>query len=299
MTAPHESRERQFHELNPGYSRTNHSIGHRRLGGRHARRRGFARPVYAHRSRSAHRRRDCQRPPAFRHAALWLCSTGRSRSACCRCETESTRTRPKPRPYLVEGKPSYFGGFAKFNLTDLPHWGRLADVVRSGDAGRRRHENRESVLGGPGDLDRALGVSDRRGRGQDAQSRHRRSDFDPGRRRRIGRLLGRLAENEHRGHLDAARLVKRQSGGSRVRGPTRSRRAVSHDRRRLSHDRFRRVALRPGDLLPHRPRRAARRKHRRVSQVPPRAQAGRHAAGRRLRANGRSFGPALRTAFSL
>jgi ubiquinone/menaquinone biosynthesis C-methylase UbiE len=39
---------------------------------------------------------------------------------------------PEAAAYLVEGKPSYFGGFAKFNFTDLPHWARLGDVVRSG-----------------------------------------------------------------------------------------------------------------------------------------------------------------------
>lgn len=39
---------------------------------------------------------------------------------------------PEAAAYLVEGKPSYFGGFTKFNLTDLPHWARLTDVVRTG-----------------------------------------------------------------------------------------------------------------------------------------------------------------------
>lgn len=39
---------------------------------------------------------------------------------------------PESAAFLVEGKPSYFGGFPKFTLTDLSHWARLADVVRSG-----------------------------------------------------------------------------------------------------------------------------------------------------------------------
>jgi ubiquinone/menaquinone biosynthesis C-methylase UbiE len=39
---------------------------------------------------------------------------------------------PEAAAFLVEGKPSYCGGFPKFTLTDMPHWARLADVIRSG-----------------------------------------------------------------------------------------------------------------------------------------------------------------------
>ncbi len=39
---------------------------------------------------------------------------------------------PEAAEFLVEGKPSYFGGFAKFSFDDLRHWARLADVVKTG-----------------------------------------------------------------------------------------------------------------------------------------------------------------------
>lgn len=39
---------------------------------------------------------------------------------------------PEAAEFLVEDKPSYMGGFAKFNLTDLPHWARLGEVVKTG-----------------------------------------------------------------------------------------------------------------------------------------------------------------------
>ncbi len=40
---------------------------------------------------------------------------------------------PEAAAYLVEGKPAYFGGFAKFNLSSLADWALLADVVRTGE----------------------------------------------------------------------------------------------------------------------------------------------------------------------
>jgi ubiquinone/menaquinone biosynthesis C-methylase UbiE len=39
---------------------------------------------------------------------------------------------PEAREYLVEGKPSYFGGFAKFTASELDKWARLAEVVKLG-----------------------------------------------------------------------------------------------------------------------------------------------------------------------
>ena len=197
------------------------------------------------------------KPPEYRRAARRALLDGAVGIGLLSVRDGKYENTPEAAAFLVEGKPSYCGGFPKFTFTDLPHWGRLADVIRSGapadDIMKTENPFWEELVMSIAPW--AFPIAEAAAKKLNLAAAGPISILDVG--GGSGAYSAALLKTNAAGHLDSGRLVQRQSGRSRFCRPAWCWRSIPHNRRRFSHDGFRRDTLRPGDLLPYRPRRAA------------------------------------------